>query len=278
MSGLAELMGDWEFDPAIVIPLALSLVLFATGYVRLRSRSSGGRKVLDVRAGLFALGWLALVVAVVSPLHEAAERSFAAHMAEHEVIMLAAPPVLVLSRPLAMMLWAFPAGGRAALGRASRSPVVRGPWRALTEPVTATVVQAVALWAWHLPSLFDLAVEDGAWHIVQHLSFLVSALLFWSAVLEGQGRRRPGLAAACLFATSVVSGGLGALMAVSQSPWYAPYAAMGHGVFGLTATEDQQLAGLLMWIPGGAVHVGAALAILARLLRRPEIADATVRP
>jgi putative membrane protein len=102
--------------------------------------------------------------------------------------------------------------------------------------------------------------------VVQHLSFLISALLFWWAVLHGRGAHRIGLAVGCLFFTATVSGALGALMAFSASPWYAGYAASGLDAFGLTAAEDQQLAGLLMWIPGGLVHAIAGLALLARRL------------
>jgi cytochrome c oxidase assembly factor CtaG len=104
------------------------------------------------------------------------------------------------------------------------------------------------------------------WHIAQHLSFLVSALFFWQAVLTPV-RRGLGLAALCLFATSLVAGALGALMAFSDSPWYARYALLGMAPFGLTPTEDQQLAGLLMWIPGGLVHAGAALLLIGLALR-----------
>src|SRR5581483_11558298 len=137
------------------------------------------------------------------------------------------------------------------LGGLSRQGWLRGPWRALTDPIVATALQTAALWLWHAPKLFDLALASEAWHAVQHLSFLVSALLFWSAMLaQSRGRRGLGTAVICLFATSVVSGALGALMALSASPWYAPYAALGMGAFGLTPAEDQQLAGLIMWIPG----------------------------
>jgi cytochrome c oxidase assembly factor CtaG len=257
----------WTWDPWITLPLGLSAAVFCAGCVRLARRARSGGVELRRRAGFFGAGWLVLAVALVSPIHQAGERSFAFHMAEHELLMLAAPPLLVLSRPIAVMLWALPAQGRQALAAASRRPWFAAPWRLLTDPVVATVAQATVLWLWHAPALFDLSLTSEGWHAAQHLCFVVSSLFFWSAMLEGQGRRRPGLAAACLFATSLVSGALGALMALSQSPWYQPYAALGLDAFGLSPVEDQQLAGLLMWIPGGVVHAGAALIILARALR-----------
>jgi putative membrane protein len=194
-------------------------------------------------------------------------------MAEHELMMLAAAPLLVLARPLAIMLWAFPAAARRALGAASKSAPIAVAWKGLTDPAVATLLQACALWLWHAPALFDRALTQEAWHIAQHVSFLATALLFWSAVLDR--RRGVGQAALCLFTTSLISGALGAFMALSKSPWYEAYAAMGMTPFGLSPTEDQQLAGVIMWVPGGLVHAIAALVILAPVLSsRSERADA----
>ncbi|MBO9560263.1 MAG: cytochrome c oxidase assembly protein [Caulobacter sp.] len=257
----------WTLDPAVTIPLAVSLVLYALGAGRLLARGGPGRPTRVRGALLFTGGWLALAGAVVSPLHELGERSFAAHMVEHELLMLVAAPLLVLARPLSVMLWAFPGMARKGLGAASRDGVVRGAWRRLTESWTATLLQITALWIWHAPALFDRALDHPAWHLAQHLSFLITALLFWSAMFEAKrGERALGGPVLCLFTTSVVGGALGALMALSQSPWFARYAELGMAPFGLTPVEDQQLAGLLMWIPGGLVHAGAALVLVGRAL------------
>jgi putative membrane protein len=266
----------WTWDPWITVPLALSLLLFAIGFARLRSRAARG----DYRRrGLyFCAGWALLSAALVSPLHAAGERSFSAHMLEHELLMLAAAPLLVLAEPLAILLWAFPARARQAIGALVRTRAMSALWGRLTGPVAATILQAAALWLWHAPFLFDLALASEGWHAAQHLSFILSALLFWSAMLGAS--RKPasggqGLAALCLFATSLISGALGALMAFSQSPWYARYAELGMAPYGLTPAEDQQVAGLIMWIPGGLVHAVAALILVAALLRpAPGVADA----
>jgi putative membrane protein len=260
----------WSFEPALVAPLLLSAALYGLGLARLWRRSGVGRAARGRLARLFFLGWICLALAVVSPLHTLGGRSFTAHMFEHELLMLVAAPLLVLSRPLSTMIWAFPAAGRRMLGPASRSKTIRDPWRGLTQPWTATALQAAALWLWHLPTLFDRALDSDGWHIAQHLSFLVSALLFWTAMLDRrQAGRALGAPVLCLFVTSVVSGALGALMAFSQSPWYARYAQLGLAPFGLTPVEDQQVAGLLMWVPGGLVHVAAALLLIAAALREP---------
>ena len=266
----------WTWDPWITLPLLLSALAFGLGWYRLYTRSAKGRSRLRTRAWLFAAGWLAMAIALVSPLHEAGERSFSAHMVEHEILMLLAAPFIVLAEPLAAMLWAFPANARRAIGAAAASTPVTAIFAALTGAIMATIVQAAALWIWHMPALFDLALANEGWHAAQHLSFVLSALLFWTAMLgrHGAGASSTGaraLAALCLLATSIVTGALGALMAFSDSPWYAGYARLARAPFGLTPAEDQQVAGLVMWIPGGMVHAIAALLLFRTLIapRRP---------
>jgi cytochrome c oxidase assembly factor CtaG len=254
----------WTFGPLVTVPLALAALAYAAGLFRLWRRSDLGRTALMRGAILFAAGWFILAGALTSPLHEAGEVSFTLHMIEHELIMLPAALLLVAARPGPVLLWAFPAPLRQELGGAGRWRI----WRLVSDPFVATAVQSLAIIAWHMPWLFDLALRNEGWHIAQHLSFVGSALLFWWAMLHG--RNSPLLSAACLFVTSMIGGGLGALMALSDSPWYRGYAALGLTPTGLTPEQDQQLAGLIMWIPGGAWHLAAALWFLLVGLRRME--------
>ena len=260
-------LSDWTLSPEVVLPLAAALLLYAIGLARLWRRAERGRAALRRGALLFAAGWLSLTGALVSPLHEGGERSFALHMIEHELIMLVAALLLVAARPGPALLWAFPAAARRRLGRAGRWRI----WAILTGPFVATALQSAVMIGWHAPPLFDLALESEGWHIVQHLCFVAAALLFWWAMLHGSpGRGGRMVAALCLFFTSMVGAGLGALMALSNSPWYGPYAALGLTPEGLTPAEDQQLAGLIMWIPGGLYHLAAALWFLAKSLGGSE--------
>ena len=265
--------GGWTLDPWITGPLALSALVYAVGASRLWSRSEQGRGALRRQALLFSAGWLILAGAVVSPLHEGGQSSFTLHMIEHELIMLPAALLLVASRPGAAMLWGLPERLRSGAGRAARAG--KPLWRVLTDPVVATMVQLAVMFAWHAPALFDGALEHESWHVAQHLSFLVSALLFWWAMAHGRnGRFGYGAAAICLFLTSLAGGALGALMAFSSSPWYAGYAALGVTPTGLSPVEDQQLAGLLMWIPGGIFHAAAALFLLWKWMKSSEVGHA----
>jgi putative membrane protein len=265
--------GAWRPEAIVVVPLLLLGALYAAGFARLRARSDQGRPALKRAAALFAAGWLVLAGTVATPLHAAGEHSFTMHMIEHELIMLPAALLLVLARPGPVLLWAFPPALRSAFGSLARSG--KGFWVTLSAPVAATMLQAAALWIWHMPALFDRALDSEGWHIAQHLSFLATALLFWWAMAHGRaGRAGYGLVALCLFATTLVGGALGALMAFSASPWYSPYAALGMTPAGLTPAEDQQLAGLIMWMPGGLFHGAAALWFLYQWLKASEVAHA----
>jgi putative membrane protein len=257
----------WSFETWVVIPLGVTAALYGMGRWRWRARavqSAGSWR----RDALFVAGWMTTAFALVSPLHVAGSRSFALHMLEHELLMLAGAPLLVLSRPMPVMLWGFPHGARRTIGRLVHGAGIGALWSTLTHPVFATGAQAAALWLWHAPALFGLALAGEGWHVLQHLTFMVTALFFWTSMVdETRIRRHPMSAVIGLFFTALVSGALGALMAFSQSPWYVGYARLGMTPLGLTPVEDQQLAGLLMWIPGGVVHAVAALVIIGRLLQ-----------
>ena len=255
----------WTLSPLLVVPLAVSLVIYLVGWFRLSRRAS-----TPVRPGLFLSGWMVLALSLVSPLHEAGERSFTMHMIEHELIMLVATLLLAASSAGGVLAWGLPRPLRQALGGSWKSPL-QSLWRRLTDPITATIVQGAVMWAWHAPPLFDRALDHPGWHIAQHASFFISALLFWWAMLHPRGRNQGyGVSAACLFATSLIGGALGALMSFSSSPWYADYAAMGMTGIGLDPVEDQRLAGLIMWIPGGLVHGVAAIILFYKWLKAAE--------
>lgn len=260
----------WTLDISVTLPLLIALVLYAVGFRRLWRRSRQGYARLRRDARLFSAGWLVLAAALVSPLHEAGERSFALHMIEHELIMLVAALLLAISGAGPVLLWGLPRAIRRGIGRLLHAPPIEASWNGVSSPWIATMLQAAALWLWHAPALFDRALASEGWHVAQHLSFLVTALIFWWAIDETQARGRVGVAVFCLLVTACVGAALGALMALSSSPWYAGYAAMGMTPYGLTPEQDQQMAGLIMWIPGGIVHMGAALVILYRWLSPQE--------
>ena len=260
-----ELLRAWSFEPLVIISLTITALLFIVGWQRQR------RAIRSWEALCFAFGWLALFVALVSPLHAWGQVLFSAHMTQHEILMLVAAPLLVLGRPLVVFLWALPLGWSRSLGKFAKIPVVNRLWHAFTIPLVAWFVHAIALWVWHVPVLFDAVLHSEWVHTAQHLSFLISALLFWWALIHGpQGAMGYGAAVLYLFTTSVHSGVLGALLTVAHSVWYPSYAGLTNS-WGLTPLEDQQLGGLIMWIPAGLVYVIAGLALFAGWLREADL-------
>jgi putative membrane protein len=155
----------------------------------------------------------------------------------------------------------MPRAWRAPLMAAAHAPVIAGPWRLLVSPVVATTLHAVAIWVWHAPVLFDTAVLNEGLHFLQHFSFLATALLFWWALW-----RRPvseyGNAAFHVFATMMHTGLLGALLTLSPRLWYGVQTEHSN-LWHLTPLEDQQLAGVVMWVPAGTIYAGIGLAFMA---------------
>jgi putative membrane protein len=257
----------WHPDPLVTSLLGIAMLLYALGLGRLWRKAGVGRGITLAQASSFAAGMAVLALALVSPVHAWSEQLLWVHMLQHELIMVAAALLLVLGRPLEAWTWALPATGRRMLGGWSRAGPWRALWLALTLPLGAWIVHAAVLWLWHAPALFQAALRSEAVHTWQHSSFLAAAAAFWWAVLGGDARRpRFGVGACMLFSTMLLTGALGALLTFSTGVWYPAYAAAA-AAGSLDALEDQQLAGLIMWVPGGAVYMAAALAIAARALR-----------
>ena len=217
----------------------------------------------------FGAGSIALAAALLPPLHEVSERSFTAHMIQHELLMAVAAPLLVLGAPGAMLLRALPIRSRQVVVRVIRWRPVRAVWRVATRPFDAWLIHAAASWLWHIPRLFELALENDAIHVLQHASFLGSGLLFWWTVFHPRRKAALGGSIIYLFTTAIHTAALGALMTMARAPWYPGYA-LGPGAWGLSPMQDQQLAGLVMWIPASGVYLVAALYTVRRWLRASE--------
>jgi putative membrane protein len=225
--------------------LAVSCALYAAGLRRLWGRAGKGRGVSFTAAALFYSGCTIAALALLGPLHHAAERLLWAHMVQHELLMVVAAPMIVLGRPLETCTWALPAAWR----RQVHLPGV------LSDAGFAWGLHAAAIWGWHIPGLFGAALASPWLHVAQHASFFGTALLFWWSLLAPSQRHLAGLAS--LFTTMLHTGALGALMALARVSWYPGF-----------ALEDQQLAGLVMWVPAGLAYPLAALYIGAQWFKR----------
>lgn len=260
-------LAGWTTDLTVTAPLLLLLMLYLLGVGRLRRASRLGGGVSTISVLSFVLGWTLLAIAMVSPLHDWSRRLFTAHMIGHELVMTLAAPLLVLARPFGVLLWAFPRASRPGIARSTRVVGYLLFWEILTLPLVAAALHAVAIWAWHMPVLYEAALRLEWVHWAQHLSFLLTALLFWWAVLDGatRGRVRAG-GIFLLFATAIHTACLGVLISLAEHPLYS-LQSRAAAEWKLTALADQQLAGLVMWVPGSLAYALAALALAATWIR-----------
>jgi putative membrane protein len=259
-----DLWSAWNLDPAILLSLALAAWVYARG-------ARAGRPAHPSLS--FAAGLLVVAIALISPIDALSSALFSAHMLQHMLLILVAAPLLVLGAPLGPMLLGLPRSAQLRLGRAYQAvPWLGKTGHVLVQPVVAWALHALAFWAWHAPALYQAALRSGPVHALEHLSLLGTALLFWWSVLPGRGARPaggPGLAVLLLFTMALQSGLLGVLITFAPQPWYEAYTAT-TSAWGLTALEDQQLAGAGMWVLSGAAYLVAALVILAAWLNRME--------
>lgn len=260
-----DLWSSWNLDAWLWMAFALAIGLYARGLRQIWRRAGPYRGARPLHLASYVTGIVLLLLALISPLDALGEALSAAHMAQHMLIFFAAP-FLVLAAPLPVYLWAFPLNWRRRLAGGVKQSWLKTGWNSLTAPPMTWALQAVALWGWHAPTLYQAALDRPLVHDLEHFTFLATGLLFWWAVFRSADRST-GLI--LIFTTMLHSGLLGALMTFSSRPWYPGYLES-TAAWGLTPLQDQQIAGLLMWIPGGIGYLLAGLGVLALWLHRLE--------
>jgi putative membrane protein len=260
----------WTFEPLTVAVMLASAVLYVAGVRAARRHAPGHVPFHWWKVTAFAGAMMSLAVALISPLDWLSDVLFSAHMTQHEILMLIAAPLLVVAQPLLAFLWALPAWRRRVVAAHLRRPMVAKSWHALTGPLVVFLMHGVALWIWHVPLLFEAALHNEGIHAFQHLSFLLTAALFWWGMIHGRyGRAGYGAAVGYVFLTALHSTVLGALLTVAPSAWYRSYEATAAARH-LDAVADQQLAGLVMWVPSGVIFIVVGLALFAAWLGESE--------
>jgi putative membrane protein len=260
----------WELNPVVLGPLTAMGVLYAAGIARLWHRAGIGRGISRWSATSFAAGWLTMAAALVSPVAWVSQILFSVHMTQHMLLMLVVAPLLAFGQPLLAWLWVFAGDRRNRIAGVCRSPRFLRAWQALSAPLSVFLIQAVALWIWHVPSWYAAALHSETVHAVQHVSFVLAGSLFWWAMVHGRyGRMGYGLGVLYVFLTAIHTGALGALLTVAPSVWYGDHARQAVA-WRFDALVDQQLAGLLMWIPASVMFILFGLALLAAWLGEAE--------
>jgi len=254
----AELWHHWSFDPLVWIPLLILHWLYGRGLSRAWIRAGVGRIITVWRAACFFSGELVLVAALIAPLDPLGETLLSAHMAQHILLTVIAPPLLILGAPIIAWTWALPAGWR-RFGATPFARAIAAAADVLASPFMASLIAIAVMWIWHVPALFEAALVDETIHTLEHLTFFASALLGWCAALSPHVT---ALAAAGATLVVFMAGGmLGGVLCLAPAPLYDWYGNRPL-LWGMTPLEDQQLAGLLMWVLAGGVYL-VAFAVFA---------------
>ncbi|HEV7734168.1 MAG TPA: cytochrome c oxidase assembly protein [Candidatus Binatia bacterium] len=280
MSPTAQaVLASWTFPPGIVLTLVLTALLYVHGSARLRAQMPA--RFPWWRMTAFLTGLVTVLLAVASPLDAFAALLLQAHMVQHLLLIMVAPPLLLLGAPAMPLLRGLPAGmARGALGPFLASPTVERIGARLVHPVVAWLALAVVTWGWHVPAAYELALRSTGWHAVEHASFLVAALLFWWPVVQPWPSRAwwPRWAMVpYLLLADVQNTVLAGFLVFAERVLYAHYTAVPR-LGGLSALDDQAAAGAIMWVPGSiAFLVPAAMITWSLLSPTPRPAAAAPR-
>lgn len=256
--------GDFSwtrFDLHISTLLGCLLLLAAYAHVVVRWRPAGEPPVERAQVVAFAGGTLVLFLSLNGPLHELSDNFlFSAHMVQHLIITLVVPPLWLLGLP------------RWSLRPVLRHGAVQACARVLTGPLVAFALYNVTFIGWHFPGAYNWALVVHNAHILQHIMFIaVSVLMWWPVVSPVPELERLQAPARMLylFALGIPMSIVSAMITLSEAALYPWYEAAPR-VFALTALDDQQLGGLIMWVPGMLVFWIAITIIFFRWSRREE--------
>ncbi len=259
--GLDDHLGPgWSVEPVAGAILILSIILYSWGLFRM----TGVQRRALAPPRRVACYWVAvgvIVLALFSPLDSLADRSFAWHMTQHLLLMLAAAPLLTFANTHLAFLFAFPLPLRRTIGRyVSGAPGVRQAATDRLSPLVAAILFVGGLWLWHAPRMYDAALGDPALHTLEHLTFLVTSAVFWRMV-SNAGDRRLDLGSAILLTVLVglQANLLALLLVLAPSPIYSAYAT--------NELYDQQIGGLLMLGPASLIFLAATVRAITRFVQ-----------
>jgi putative membrane protein len=268
---LPPLPDDLAVRLCVLVAVVGLAIVYSLGWRTLRRR---GRGNLPPRWHLWSYlaGLGTIAIALTSPLDDLADTWFSAHMIQHLLLTMMAAPLLLLGNPLPVCLWGLPRRARHALAQPlTRQAAVRRLLEVLTRLPVAWATYVAILWLWHVPVMYEAALESQGLHVLEHGMFFGSALIFWWPIIRPAPRLHPqvhpGFEIFYLVAATAQNTALGAFLSLQEHAIYPHYARVSRAS-GLTV-DDQVTAGGLMWING---HM-YLLPILVLLWRFSQQAD-----
>ena len=289
-NGLGELLlrvaWAWVWRPAVLIPLGALGVLYVRGWWWLRRVPRTRRAAPAWRLAAYLTGLASVVLALCSPLELLAELSFTAHMVQHQMLLMMAPPLLLLAEPFPVMLWGLPPRFRRRVGMlVARPGPVRSVIRWLTWMPVAGGLYTLTLWGWHYPAAYEAALRYPVLHDVEHLTFFGTAVLFWWPIVNPAPRLRRlttgvmyGARIGYLILATAQNTLLGAVLGLAERALYPAYAAAPRLLAEWGPVDDQSFGGGVMW-SGSHMFLVAVLVLLHRAMEAEgRKADARTRP
>jgi putative membrane protein len=263
----------WSFEPSVLLGVALAAWIYIEGLRELARRGRLARSVTPWHVAGFASGLLCILLGLISPIDTLSNQLLTAHMVQHLLLLMIAPPLLLLGKPIPVLL----VGAPHALVRSIARAHARMPWfhaltRLLTRPFFAWPLYVGTMLIWHLPVFYDAALNNVTVHLFEHMCFLVTGLIFWSVVIQpfpGPHRLAYGWRFLFVFAAMLSDTVLGSLFILAGSPIYSFYAALPR-LWDLSVLDDQSLAGNVMLIGGDLVFACALIPLFAGLMNRFE--------
>jgi cytochrome c oxidase assembly factor CtaG len=263
---------SWSVPPAASFALGLTALVYLRGWILLRR--AGVPFVPPWRAASFLLGLLSLWIALASPLDTFSGFIITAHMLQHMLLMMVAPPLILLGAPLIPLVRGLPVfAAREFAGPFLNWRVAIRIGNALIHPLVALLLMGVVMFAWHTPRLYELALASSSWHEVEHACFFLMSLIFWWPVIQpwpSRARRPRWTVVPYLFIGDLQNTTLSAILIFSDRVIYPSYSTMPR-LFGFSALHDQAAAGAIMWVLGGFAFVVPAIVIAVQCLQaRPR--------
>ncbi|MBF6590528.1 MAG: cytochrome c oxidase assembly protein [Ktedonobacterales bacterium] len=283
----SSLLVGWSFEPLVTVPLLLTGLLYWRG-VRYSHRRGLARHLRWWRAAAFLGGLGAILIALTSSVAPWAGQLLWVHMIQHDLLVMVAAPLLLLSAPVWPLWRALPLPWRrVGLGWVIEQGWPRRWWhvisRAIGAPAVALILFTGVFSVWHLPSLYDQALEQQPIHDLEHVLFMATALLFWAQIIPSRPLRpRLGYVwrAMLLVVAGIELNILAFALALPNVPSYAHYAALPRPAGMISALLDQHMAAGVMDVPGTILFFGTVWGLLALWLRDDERAglEGSARP
>ncbi|MEM7332924.1 MAG: cytochrome c oxidase assembly protein [Chloroflexota bacterium] len=279
---------SWNWQIEVIVVLVLMCTLYTRGWFRLRQRTRAKLRNLPIEKQRYRLavrwrlisywaGLLLVALALISPIDPLGQQLFFFHMIQHLLLIMFAPPLLLIANPMPFVLWGLPNPLRIRFGwflawlLRKDAPFRRG-LLFVTNPGVLWMLWVIALFAWHDPGLYNAALEIEWVHQAEHLTFFLTSMLLWWNVTNARPRIRKKISLLAriglLIAAVPPNMLLGVILSFAQ-PVYSYYETVPR-LWNIGLQADQQIGGVIMWVPGSMMYVIAALILIARLLSGEE--------